>query len=391
MNQKLKVILGSALIGGMLLTAGGAVFADSSTTASSGAEKPAIQTDDKMMRSGRGGGPMGIGMLGLMEPGGKAEVKDNMEDILKTLVEQGIITQETADKMTAYMEEKASERKAEMEKLKDMTEDERKAYFEQKKASGTDGKKDFMSEMVEAGILTQEQADSIKAYLEEQAQAKREAQQKERLDNLVSQGLITQDQEEKIMEYYKTQEEERKAEMEKIKNMTEDERKAYFEQKKESNSTAKPDPMQGLVEAGILTQDEADAINEYYQQQMKAKMEEAQAKRQEEIESQLDSLVSAGTITQEQKEKILAYLNEQEEARQAEMEKIKNMTEDERKAYFEEKKNSKSEKGTVADPLQELVDNGTLTQEQADAVAKALFQARRGGGSQQGAEKGSDE
>ncbi|MCR4430956.1 MAG: hypothetical protein NUV45_08070 [Tepidanaerobacteraceae bacterium] len=379
MNQKLKAILGSVLIGGMLLTAGGAVLADTSTSDASGNLKTAIGAPGKMMR-GRMGGPMGMGIFGPMDRGDKTGIKGNMEDVAKSLVEQGIITQETADKMTAYMEEKAAERKAEMDKMKDMTEEERKAYLEEKKASRTEGKKDFLTEMVQAGILTQEQADAIKAYLEEQAQAKRQEQQKERLDNLVSQGLITQEQEQKIMEYYKAQEEERKAEMEKIKSMTEEERKAYFEEKKSSNSSAKPDHMQELVEAGILTQDEADAINKYYEEQMKAKMEEAQAKRQQEIESQLDSLVSAGTITQEQKEKILAYLNEKEEARKAEMEKVKNMTEEERKAYMEQKRESTPKKGEAIGPLQELVDNGTLTADQAEAVSKALFQAKHGPG-----------
>ncbi|MDK2879283.1 MAG: hypothetical protein PWR06_1999, partial [Thermoanaerobacteraceae bacterium] len=46
----------------------------------------------------------------------------------------------------------------------------------------------------------------------------------------------------------------------------------------------------------------------------------------------------------------------------------------------------KPEKGAAADPLQKLVDNGTLTQEQADAVSKALSQIKPGFDRQKGAE-----
>jgi len=374
MNKKLKMIVGSAVIGAMCLAAGSVVFADSAAVSTSDDQEPAVSQP-----IGRMGLQMGGGRLGFLNKDGIAAGKETMQTLTQSLVEEGIITQDIADKMISYTEEKDSERKAEMEKVKDMTEDERKAYLESMKDSKSEGRSGYMSDMVEAGILTQEQADSIKAYVEEQAQAKRDEARKEQLDNLVNEGLITQDQEDEMIAYYEEQEQTRQAEMEKVKAMTEDERKAYLESMKDSKSDEKPDAMAGLVEAGILTQDEADAISEYYQEQMKAKMEEAQAKRQEEIQTQLDSLVSAGTITDEQEAKIITYLNEQEETRKAEMEKVKSMTEDERKAYLESKKDStQAEKGTIANPLQALVDDGTLTQDQADAVAKALFSNKAG-------------
>lgn len=91
--------------------------------------------------------------------------KGNFADQFKSLVQEGIISQEQADQWVAFHEQKAAERQAEMEKVKAMTEEERKAYFEEKKAS-FDGQKperpDPFSEVVAAGIITQEQADQIK-------------------------------------------------------------------------------------------------------------------------------------------------------------------------------------------------------------------------------------
>lgn len=261
MNKKVKTFVSSALIGGMLLTTGSIVFADSNSTGNSDGQKPVTEQAGEMA-PGRKGGQAGFGLFDPAGRGDRAGGQYNIDELTKDLVEQGIITQETADKLTSFMDEKDAERKTEMEKLQNMTEEERKAYLENKKSSETDTKSDFWSEAVDEGILTQEQVDSIKAYIEKQAETQRQQQQKEELDNLVSAGLITQEQEEKIIEYYNNQEEARKAEMEKIKDMTEEERKAYLESKKDT----KPEdgtsvtPLQKLVDDGTLTQDQAQAV-----------------------------------------------------------------------------------------------------------------------------------
>lgn len=371
MKRKLRSIVGSIIIGGVLLSGISIALADDTGANTSTDQKPALTQP---------GGPGGPGGPRHMNPGGMQNLS---EEVIANLVEEGIITQDIADEMTSFIEEKDVERKAEMEKVQSMTEEERKAYFESQKDSKSEGKGGFMAEMVEEGILTQDQADAIKEYLEEQAQEKREEEQKEQLDSYVDEGLITEDQEEAIIAYYKDEEEDRKAEMEKVKDMTEEERKAYFESKKSAKSEdakpgERPDRMKALVDAGILTQDEADAINEYEQEQMQEKMAEEQAKRDEEQKEKLDSLVDDGTITEDQADAILAYLEEEQEEREAEREKMKDMTEEERKTYFENKKDTKSEE--KPSPLKELVDDGTLTQEEADAVVKALFQQGSGAG-----------
>ena len=65
-----------------------------------------------------------------------------------------------------------------------------------------------------------------------------------------------------------------------------------------------------------------------------------------------------------------AALKEEQTERQTEMEKVKAMTADERQAYFQE--NKPEQNSCLAD----LVTAGTITQEQADAVQKAIGGSR---------------
>lgn len=114
---------------------------------------------------------------------------------VEMLVEKGIIDQNTADEMKAFLDEKAAEIKAEMESgtaemkaemekrveekkaaletIKNITEEERAEYFKNKADSfkaerperieKMEKRIDIFSEMVSEGILTQTQADEIKA------------------------------------------------------------------------------------------------------------------------------------------------------------------------------------------------------------------------------------
>lgn len=175
---------------------------------------------------------------------------------------------------------------------------------------------------------------------------------------LVTAGILTQAEADKILELSKTQDAARQAEMDKVKNMTAEERKTYFESLKGQTTQSKNDIFTLAVSKGIITQAKADAA--------KAKFQETRdTERTTKLTEGLKELVTAGTITQEQADKVLAYINTLEASKPA---KDTTSTED---------KSSTSSKNL----LSALVDNGTLTQAQLDAVTKALpFGGDRGHG-----------
>lgn len=87
----------------------------------------------------------------------------------------------------------------------------------------------------------------------------------------------------------------------------------------------------------------------------------------------VDELVANKVITRETGDKLLAYFDQKREEHKAERQKISSMTEEQRKAYFEERKAKRDADG----PFAELVKNNTLTKAQADAIAKALREYRK--------------
>ncbi|MCX7772614.1 MAG: hypothetical protein N2376_05815, partial [Clostridia bacterium] len=91
------------------------------------------------------------------------------------------------------------------------------------------------------------------------------------------------------------------------------------------------------------------------------------------ISTDLKALVSAGTITQGEADKIQALATQQAAARQAEMDKIKAMTDAERKAYFDA---SKTQAQKPADIYTQAVTNGIITQAKADAIKAKLHELR---------------
>jgi len=178
---------------------------------------------------------------------------------------------------------------------------------------------------------------------------------------LVEDNVISSEESEAIQAKIDALKTERQAEMDKIKAMTSEERQAYFESKKAENneSKVKTDFLTTLVNENIISSDTADAIREAQQ----AQREEAMQNR---LTEGLTTLVNDKTITSEQSDAILAALKEEQTARQAEMEKVKAMTDEERQTYFQD--NKPAHDNCLAD----LVTAGTITQDQADAVQKAI-------------------
>jgi hypothetical protein len=140
--------------------------------------------------------------------------------------------------------------------------------------------------------------------------------------------------------------------------MTAEQRKAFFESKTPP-TIKKIDLFSAMVEKGIITQAQSDAI--------KGKLQALdQARYQEDMKASLDKLVQSKAITQEQATKISEYMSKQQTIKIAEVEKIKAMTKEEIDAYF------KSNDVIKTNIFSQLVTDKVLTQKQADAVEKAL-------------------
>ncbi len=86
----------------------------------------------------------------------------------------------------------------------------------------------------------------------------------------------------------------------------------------------------------------------------------------ESMKTNLNKLVTAGTITADEETKIINYIKQKDTERQAEMDKVKTMTETERQAYFAQKGNNRP------DLIKELVDASIISQAKADAIKAAL-------------------
>ncbi len=88
-------------------------------------------------------------------------INKKIEEGLNELIEDEIITEEQIGEIMDFMDEQDAKRHAEAEQLKDMTREERIEYFEAHK----DEIKDPISQMVDKGIITEEQVKDIREVL----------------------------------------------------------------------------------------------------------------------------------------------------------------------------------------------------------------------------------
>lgn len=187
---------------------------------------------------------------------------------------------------------------------------------------------------------------------------------KAELDKLVSASTITQDQENKILDFIKQKSQVAKAEMDKVKNMSETERQAYFV----SKSKEKPNLANELVSAAIVSQDQAGAVIKALHPGNKGTK-----KSTETVKAKFDKLVSSSIISQDQENKILDFIKQKGEAAKAEREKLKNLSETERQAYFASNPKQKT------DLLSELVSAGIISQDQANSIKQNFPETTKSG------------
>ncbi|MPQ29951.1 hypothetical protein E4V42_00635 [Clostridium estertheticum] len=206
--------------------------------------------------------------------------------------------------------------------------------------------------------VKQPKADALKASEQVQRDAQRQKNLDAKLAKLVTDKTITQDQSDKIKAAIATQEAANKVEKEKTKTMTKAERKSYID----SNKTIHISALKALVDAGTITQAQADKVGPAGAIGGPGKHGKNMKHGAIDPTLKLAKLVTDKTITQDQSDKIKAAIVTQEAANKVEMEKTKTMTAAERKSYME------SKKGTHISALKALVNAGTITQAQADKV-----------------------
>jgi len=148
------------------------------------------------------------------------------------------------------------------------------------------------------------------------------------LEDLVASGVITRTKADELKSYIRKKEEEQKAEIEKFKNMTPEERKTQFEENKGRIMPRRVDILEDAVTEGMLTKDEAGAIKDKI-----AEINEEM--RQKRLSDALNALVQKGTISQEQMDKILQYIENKEKQMKEMMDSIKAMTPEERRQYMQ--------------------------------------------------------
>ncbi|MBX4270321.1 hypothetical protein [Clostridium estertheticum] len=201
--------------------------------------------------------------------------KAELESTLKLGVSTGIITQTESDKILAYENSKTVDKTVKINIYKDL---------------------------VDNNILTQAKADALKASEQVQRDAQRQKNLDTKLAKLVTDKTITQDQSDKIKAAIVSEEAANKVEKEKTKTMTKAERKSY----EDSNKTTHISALKALVDAGTITQAQADKVGPVgaiggpgkHGKDMKGGVK---------LESILKLGVSSNIITQSESDKVLAY------------------------------------------------------------------------------------
>lgn len=367
-GKKLVMGVSGILIGGMLLS-GGMAFAETSNNSTVAKLAGKVPWVGQMI--GHRGGMMGdrAGLMGVKGQFGAPGASLSQEN-LDQLVKEGTITQATADQIKAYIEKTNQEMKDLAEKMKSMTPEERKAA-KSDTLGGRQKGQDLLTQLVKNNILSQEQADAIQAKLQEMAQTEKQQKISDILKTLVDSGTINQEQSDKILKSFADSAADREAQAQKLENMTVKEARQYI-----MDNRGQPQNYLGqLVTDGVITQAQADAFKN-------AMAADVQKQNQQRAADGLKSLVDKGTITQDQADKILAKLESFKTEQGALSEKIRNMTAEERQQHL------KDNQVKPENPISQLVADGTITQDQANALTGIIGKAGIGGKSGMGGKAG---
>ncbi|MBX4266116.1 hypothetical protein [Clostridium estertheticum] len=274
--------------------------------------------------------------------------KAELESTLKLGVSTGIITQTESDKILAYENSKTVDKTVKINIYKDL---------------------------VDNNILTQAKADALKASEQVQRDAQRQKNLDTKLAKLVTDKTITQDQSDKIKAAIVSEEAANKVEKEKTKTMTKAERKAY----EDSNKTTHISALKALVDAGTITQAQADKVGPVgaiggpgkHGKDMKGGVK---------LESILKLGVSSNIITQSESDKVLAYEKTKTTDNKIKTNVYKDLVDNNilTQAKVDAlKANEKAQMDTqrqakMDTKLAKLVTDKTITQDQSDKIKAAI-------------------
>ena len=236
MNRKETIMkfLGGLLIGGLLLGGGGFALAGSDDATAENQTNSALKINGPKM------------------PGMQKINSEITQSVIESLVSAGTLTQAQADQIQAKEKQLESDRKAQIEKIKAMTQEERKSYCEQNQPPRID----LFTQLVADGTLTQEQVDAIKTATRTKMQEQMQEKLKTALSGLVEKNVISNDQSTAILNQLETFQASRQAQMESVKDMTKEQRQEYMK----ANKPNKINPLAELVTAGTITQTQADEV-----------------------------------------------------------------------------------------------------------------------------------
>ena len=181
--------------------------------------------------------------------------------------------------------------------------------------------------------------------------------------NLVNDSVITQAQADKVLAFFNEKAKKHQADCAKMNNMPPEKCHAFMDQ----NRKAAPDLLRDLAKKA-LSQDQAKAVVDALRPPMSPGMQPPPPppNHQLNIEANIKKLINDNVITQVQADKVLAFLKDKSKDAQANRDKMRTMTSEERQAFMDQKRKD------AADTLRELAKQANLTEAQAKAVANAL-------------------
>jgi superfamily II DNA helicase RecQ len=165
--------------------------------------------------------------------------KKYLEEAVIKLMEEGKLSREKVEKILEYKKKRESE-------LSKLTKDQKIGSKDQRK------KGSLLRDLIHDGIITEAEAQTIKSKLKEMKEARLDGG----LQGLVDQGVLSGKDIDNIRDYMVKVREERKAQIEKLRTMTPEERKVYFEKSKKERK----DIITRMVEDKVITEKQGEEI-----------------------------------------------------------------------------------------------------------------------------------